>query len=435
PTARTRREHAEGKPETARRRLPHRTAARRADPAHLGRHRRGAVHAAADRRSGDARQYRRPVPRHGHGDRASRCLAPRRNAPRPGRDGKAMTSRCAALCAGLLAFLAAGCATLDAPFAAHLSSGVPQLRGCAEWYRSLDERVAAAGTRDAQDARVPGFPYLRVSRLLAALRPAALSDDGLLRALTDRMLALDVEARRYEIMNLPAGTADTRQALLRTRECGTLLRDVDLAAPESRAALLQRAEVPDDYVLANRILGLYWLTRIAFAQGVRREEELARARFRRAPSEGASALRSVRYAPEPGAQLTRPQAALVLEHAAGNPLRIPEPSEENLNALLAAYAPSFEVDVRGDYDRFGALRWLRDADSPSVDGSQLAVYAHAAWTRYEDRVLLQLVYTLWFPRRPPQHAGDPLAGTLDGITWRVTLAPDGEPLIYDAIHA
>ena len=346
-----------------------------------------------------------------------------------------MTSRCAALCAGLLAFLAAGCATLDAPFAAHLSSGVPQLRGCAEWYRSLDERVAAAGTRDAQDARVPGFPYLRVSRLLAALRPAALSDDGLLRALTDRMLALDVEARRYEIMNLPAGTADTRQALLRTRECGTLLRDVDLAAPESRTALLQRAEVPDDYVLANRILGLYWLTRIAFAQGVRREEELALARFRRAPSEGASALRSVRYAPEPGAQLTRPQAALVLEHAAGNPLRIPEPSEENLNALLAAYAPSFEVDVRGDYDRFGALRWLRDADSPSVDGSQLAVYAHAAWTRYEGRVLLQLVYTLWFPQRAPQYAGDPLAGTLDGITWRVTLAPDGEPLIYDAIHA
>jgi hypothetical protein len=70
-----------------------------------------------------------------------------------------------------------------------------------------------------------------------------------------------------------------------------------------------------------------------------------------------------------------------------------------------------------------------------VDGSQLAVYAHAAWTRYEGRVLLQLVYTLWFPQRAPQYAGDPLAGTLDGITWRVTLAPDGEPLIYDAIHA
>jgi hypothetical protein len=62
------------------------------------------------------------------------------------------------------------------------------------------------------------------------------------------------------------------------------------------------------------------------------------------------------------------------------------------------------------------------------------VYGHPAWTRYEDRVLLQLVYTLWFPERPPQSEGDPLAGKLDGITWRVTLAPDGEPLVYDAIH-
>ena len=105
----------------------------------------------------------------------------------------------AVLVAGLCVFLAAGCATLEAPFRAHLASGVPQVRECAGWYRLLDERVAAAGARDAQDARVPGFPYLRVSRLLAALRPIALSNEHALHALTDRMLALDLEARRYEI--------------------------------------------------------------------------------------------------------------------------------------------------------------------------------------------------------------------------------------------
>jgi len=345
-----------------------------------------------------------------------------------------MMLRCASHCAGLLAFLVAGCATLDAPFTAHLASDAPQVRGCAEWFRALDERVAAAGTRDAQDTRVPGFPYLRVSRLLAALRPAVAAAAEMLRALSDSMLALALEARRYETMNLPAGNADTRQVLRRTEECGKLLRDVDLAAPESRAALLQRADVPDDYLLANRIFGLYWLTRVAFAQGVRREEQLTRARFQRSPADGSNVPHHVRYAPEPGAHLTRAQAALVLERAAENPLRIPEPSEHDLNELLAAYAPSFEVEVRGDYDRFGALRWLRDTVSPSVDGAQLAVYGHQAWTRYEDRVLLQLVYTLWFPQRPPQSAGDPLAGMLDGITWRVTLAPDGEPLVYDAIH-
>jgi hypothetical protein len=347
-----------------------------------------------------------------------------------------MTPRFAAavLVAGLSTSLATGCATLDAPFRAHLVSAAPQVRECAEWYRLLDERVAAAGTRDAQDTRVSGFPYLRVSRLLAALRPAVLSNDGALHALADRMLALDLEARRYEIMNLPAGQfPEPRDALQRTQQCGRLLRDIDLARPESRAALLQRAEVPDDYRDASRILGLYWLTRIPFAEGVRRQEEEARAAFRRsADAAGDSSV--LRYAPGPGTPLPRAIVALLLKRAAENPLGVPTPSEDEANELLAAYAPSFEIEVRGDYDRFGALRWLRDTDAPSVDGAQLAVYGHPAWTRYEDRVLLQLVYTLWFPERPPQSEGDPLAGKLDGITWRVTLAPDGEPLVYDAIH-
>jgi len=343
----------------------------------------------------------------------------------------------AALVGGLFALLAAGCATLDAPFDAHLASEAPQVRECAQWYRLLDERVAAAGVRDAQDARVPGFPYLRVSRLLAALRPAALSSDYALHALADRMLTLDLEARRYEIMNLPVGQLpDLRDALQRTQECGRLLREADLASPESRDALLRHVEVPDDYLLANRILGLYWLVRIPFAEGVRRQEKEMRAAFRRSLGvpEGASVARYVRYAPEPRTPLPRARVALLLERTAENPLGIPEPSESDLKELLAAYAPSFEVEVKGDYDRFGALRWLRDAESPSVDGAQLAVYGHPAWTRYEGRVLLQLVYTLWFPERPPQSEGDLLAGRLDGITWRVTLAPDGEPLVYDAIH-
>ena len=342
-----------------------------------------------------------------------------------------------ALAACFCAFLAAGCVTLDAPFDAHLASDALQVRECAEWFRLLDQRVAAAGTRDAQDARVPGFPYLRVSRLLAALRPVAQSNEQALHALTDRMLALDLEARRYEFMNLPTGQLpELSLALRRTQECGGLLRETDLAEPESRDALLRRAKVPDDYRLASRILGLYWLTRIPFAEGVRRQEEETRAAFRRelAVAEDDRVARHLRYAPEPAAPLPRWQVALILERAAANPLGIPIPDDSYLADLLAAYAPSFDVEVAADYDRFGALRWLRGAQLPSVDGSQLAVYAHAAATLYLGRPLLQLVYTIWFPERPPQAEGDILAGNLDGITWRVTLAPDGEPLIYDAMH-
>ena len=145
-----------------------------------------------------------------------------------------MNPRCLAVVAA--AALASGCATLEAPFSGHLESPAPQVRECAGWLRMLDERVAEAGVGDAQEARVPGFPYLRANRLLAALRPVAQTSEAALHALAERMLELDLEARRYEIMNLPAGRIASmrdasdrvglRLALERTQQCGRLLRGV-----------------------------------------------------------------------------------------------------------------------------------------------------------------------------------------------------------------
>jgi hypothetical protein len=109
-------------------------------------------------------------------------------------------------------------------------------------------------------------------------------------------------------------------------------------------------------------------------------------------------------------------------------------SEPELVRLAAVYAPSFEIRIEGDHDRFGEMRWRRDGEVPEVNPSELAVYVQAAHTRYRDRMLLQLVYTIWFPERPRLAPLDLLAGRLDGIVWRVTLAPDGEPLLYDSIH-
>lgn len=336
--------------------------------------------------------------------------------------------------AAVVVLLAAGCASIDAPFRTHLESGAPVVRECAEWFRLLDEQAAQAGVGDAQDARIAGFPYLRTSRLLSALRAEAASNEAILPALADRMLALDLDARRHELMNLPAGeVADMRGALERTQQCGWMLREIDLAQSDARRALLERAEVPDDYRSANRVFGIYALTRFAFAQGIRRYEQETLETFRRDLAAPAGAT-LVRTAPPVGAPLSRGRVARILEQAAMNPLGIPEPGEPELGELLAAYAPSFEVAVKGDFDRFGALRWTRGGEAPEVDGGQLVAYAHPAWTRYRGRVLLQLVYTIWFSERPPQSAGDILAGKLDGVTWRVTLAPDGEPLIYDAIH-
>ncbi len=341
--------------------------------------------------------------------------------------------------AALAVLSAAGCASLAPAPSTHLASDAKALRDCAEWYRELDERVDAAGVRDAQDSRIAGFPYLRVNRLLASYRAEAAADQRVLGAMVERMQALDIEARRREAANLPASDAAVRDRLgermvvQRASGCAAALREADLADPSARAAMLERAVVPDDYSSASRVLGLYAVSRLPFSEGVRRHQEETLASFTRVLSVPPGAT-LVRYAPPSGAALPRAAVAAMLTQGAGNPLGIPELREGELELLYAAYAPTFEIEVSGDFDRVGALRWMRDSPVPAVNAAELAVYRQAAWTRYSGRALLQLVYTIWFSERPPESDGDILAGKLDGVTWRVTLAPDGEPLLYDTMH-
>jgi hypothetical protein len=173
------------------------------------------------------------------------------------------------------------------------------------------------------------------------------------------------------------------------------------------------------------------LTRHAFVPGIRRWEAETRAAFERRADPGAQ---PVRFAPPGSGSTPRRLVAAVLARANFDPLGRVQLSARELDELAAVYAPTFEIFVAGDHDRFGQLRWRRDAAVPEVDASQLAVYIHAAHARYGETSLLQLVYTIWFPERPSRGTFDVLAGRLDGLVWRVTLAPDGEPVLYDSIH-
>jgi len=337
--------------------------------------------------------------------------------------------------------LAAGCATVDAPFRAHLEAPSAHVRDCAGWYVALDRAVDRAAVRDAQYDPVAGFPYLRVDRSFAAVRDRAAQSDAAYAAYVERLGELDLEAREHEIRNLPRELLEElagfdpviarAAALQRTRDCGRLLRELDFARPEARPALLEHAAVPDEYSTLARVAGLYALTRHAFVPGIRRWEAETRAAFERRTDEG---MPGVRYAPPGSGATPRRAVAALLARAKLDPLRRVQLSERELDELAAVYAPSFEISVAGDYDRFGLLRWRRGAEMPEVDASRLVVYVQAAHARYGETSLLQLVYTIWFPERPPQGTVDILAGRLDGLVWRVTLAPDGEPLLYDSIH-
>ncbi|WP_418317107.1 hypothetical protein [Piscinibacter sakaiensis] len=317
------------------------------------------------------------------------------------------------------------------------------LAPCAEFLRQADAVVAAAGVGDAMAARVPGFPHLRASRFLAshagdALGPRALDE------WIDRLARLGEEGHAVEVANLPAATQQqldaaahtlTAQPSARTAlaHCTGLLARADKASPERIAALREAVRVPDDYKTWQRVAGLYWLTRLPFAHGVRQWHARTQAVFDRPmhllPVDG----ERVRFAPPPAAPVDD-VAALLARAASASPLGIPDPQGADRDALFRLFAPAFVVDVASAADRPGALVW-RGGDAPVVDPRGPAtVYRRISHTRFEGQVLLQLNYAIWFPERPLEAAWDLLGGHLDAVLWRVTLTPGGKPFVYDSMH-
>ena len=104
----------------------------------------------------------------------------------------------------------------------------------------------------------PDWPVSR-----RALRDRAAKSVAATRAYAERLGELDLEARAYEIHNLPTlpSEAARAQMLRRVRDCGRLLRDADLATAQSRGALLRAARLPEEAPAAMPLVQVYRLSR------------------------------------------------------------------------------------------------------------------------------------------------------------------------------
>ena len=334
---------------------------------------------------------------------------------------------------------ATGCATIQPPQRDHLDSSDVRLAECARWFAALDEAVSRDGVTDIAARRVVGFPYLRIDRFLAAMKNTAQSDRQVYQAWIERMRALDADGRRVEIANLPATRIDDIAAggrdelVLRSQDCAEILLSADSSNPVAAAELYRRAFVADDYSTPRRALGLYELTRLPFYAGVRTWQDQASQTFADARQGKPPAHPVLRYVPPDIPVYTRTEVSKILARASKHPLGLPQLTDQERDRLFATYAPVFEIETSADWDRIGRLFWS-SAATPQVDVSSSVVYRRLGYTRVENRTLLQLIYTAWMPERPREGSLDLLGGHLDGIVWRVTLAPDGEPVLFDSIH-
>jgi hypothetical protein len=324
--------------------------------------------------------------------------------------------------------LGAGCADIE-----RASSG-----DCGRWFERLDEETDSTGVRDAGAYRIPGFPYLRVDRFWASFRGEVRDDPGMFEAWVDRLRGLEATARSYELRNLPAerlaalGAADRNAALAKTNSCAAELSRADLAAPSQRAALVASAAVPDDYDGWHRVMGLYPLATLPISIAIDRWQDETVGMFWRAAAGNPVTGRIIRYEPG-GSALGAREISAIFAQTRTDRFGVPQLARNTREQLFQTFAPVLEVATSGDYDRFGPLSW-GSGPAPVVDVAHPAVYRRLAFTRYGKRVLVQLVYTVWFPERPPEGPFDLLAGRLDGLVFRVTLDPRGLPLVYDTIH-
>ncbi len=334
----------------------------------------------------------------------------------------------------LLTVLLAGCAIIPAPTHSPRLGRSGPLGECADFFMSLDQRTADAQIIDSGAFRVEGYPYLRVNRFLASFRDEV-ADQAAFAAWADRMQALDREARRYEIANLPetAGSAaaradDSHDLNARVGSCGTFLRAADFQTGEQRAALGKSLTVPDEYLALPRVLGFYPLASLFVSHGVSTWQAEVRKVFSAEPP---VAWRTIRYVPEQSAEL--PDARQLIVQAKPDALGIPNYPPAVLDALFRIYAPAWEVQTQTESDRIGVPRWTSE-HRLEIDTHQPLAYTLLSFTRFGKEILTQLNYIIWFPARPKAHALDIYGGLLDGVNYRLTLDKNGAPLLYETIH-
>jgi hypothetical protein len=340
--------------------------------------------------------------------------------------------------------LTVGCAVIDqsseADQPAHTDREFRSVeaKGCVDWFAKLDEAIDRAGVRDAEAYRVPGFPYLRVNRFLASFRQQASNDPAAFSAWSKHLRTLDERSRAYEISNLPQTVLATLEvssrpeATARTNQCAGSLATFDATSASQKRLLIERAHVPDDYDELKRTVGIYPVISMAFFEFAKKWQNESADTFRQTAAGNFEQKDIVRYRP-PDNALPAQRIASILSNAKADALGIPQIGDRERETLFATFAPVFEIDTSGDYDRFGPLRWGA-GETPEVDVSHPTVYRRLAFTRYGGRTLTQLVYMIWFTERPQNNSLDPLSGKLDGIVFRVTLNQSGRPLVYDSIH-
>jgi hypothetical protein len=333
-----------------------------------------------------------------------------------------------------LTLLWAGCAMVPQPTRSIHTGQSGAIGGCADFFASLDQETEEAGVLDPGAFRVRDYPYLRVNRFIASFHDAV-DEKAAFADWVDRMQVIDQDARKFEIANLPDSavasldSVNQRAGLYREVEtCGGILKAADFQNVNNQVKLRKSVSVPADYIPLRRVLGLYPLTRWFVSHGVSKWHTEVHKTFSVEPP---AQWKTIRYSPAKPFNVSGPRQ--IVRPKKRDALGIPVYSPKELATLFRIWAPVWEIQFRGDYDRIGTPVWTGNGVL-KVDISRPLTYTLLSFTRFGKDILTQLNYIIWFPSRPKEGALDIYGGLIDGLNYRVTLDSAGEAILYETIH-
>ncbi len=312
---------------------------------------------------------------------------------------------------------------------------------CREFLNRLDEAVEDAGVKDASNAPVNGFPYLRTNRFTASFK-ANLKDEGQKEEWYRWMQQLDLKSREKELSNLPdqaiasldfedGRKADREWLYAQVKSCSSMLMSEDQGRSDFYSTLFPLVCVPGEYSCLRRTVGLYPLVAIPVAVLTERSLNKARKTFdtdlKDLPVDGQ--LES--FAPVRQASLSDKEVQETIETSSKNPMGIPLPSRNQEETLAWSFAPVFIQDIAAPYDRLGQVVWKDDR--VEIDAEKPAVYYYTSYAYLKGKPILQINYVIWYPERAGKRAPSIERGHLDGMTVRVSLDEEGKVFMVDAV--
>jgi hypothetical protein len=313
---------------------------------------------------------------------------------------------------------------------------------CQDFFQRLDAAVAQAGVRDAASVPIPGFPYLRANRFLAALK-GRVQDPAAKQQWLDLMQQLDLQTREKEILNLPDRIASSfrvtttgpewrRELLAEVDTCSVRLLEHDRMQPQFFQTLQSLVHIPGEYSTLREALGLYPLASIPVALFTERVRHRLRTWFE--TDLKALPVRGVLIPFTASKQTTLPpgEVAALMAASTNNRLHIPQLSQRQAHDLACHFAPVLWQDVAASYDRPGEI--VAGSQTVAVDPHSPTLYYYFSHAFLRNQPILQVNYVTWYSQRAGADTPWIERGRLDGLTVRISLEDAGSIFLVEVMH-